>query len=36
MSAIAARYGTTYQKLAAMNGIADPNRIYAGQRIRVK
>lgn len=36
LSAIAARYGTTYQKLAAMNGIADPNRIYAGQRIRVK
>ena len=36
LPAIAARYGTTYQKLAAMNGIADPNRIYAGQRIRVK
>lgn len=36
LSAIASRYGTTYQKLAAMNGIADPNRIYAGQRIRVK
>ena len=36
LSAIAARYSTTYQKLAAMNGIADPNRIYAGQRIRVK
>lgn len=36
LSAIASRYGTTYQKLAQMNGIANPNKIYAGQRIRVK
>lgn len=36
LSGIASRYGTTYQKLAQMNGIANPNRIYAGQRIRVK
>ena len=30
------KYGTTYQKIAQMNGIANPNKIYAGQRIRVK
>lgn len=36
LSGIAARYGTTYQHLASMNGIANPNRIYAGQTIRVK
>ena len=36
LSAIAARYGTTYQKIAQMNGISNPNRIYAGQRLRVK
>lgn len=36
LSGIAARYGTTYQRLAQMNGIANPNKIYAGQIIRVK
>ena len=36
LSGIAAKYGTTYQNLAAMNGIADPNKIYAGQTIRIK
>ena len=36
LSAIASKYGTTYQKLAQMNGIANPNKIYAGQKIRVK
>lgn len=33
LSGIAARYGTTYQKLAEKNGIADPNKIYPGQKI---
>lgn len=36
LSGIASKYGTTYQKLAKMNGIANPNKIYPGQRIRVK
>lgn len=36
LSGIAARYGTTYQNLAKMNGIANPNKIYAGQKIRVR
>lgn len=36
LSGIAAKYGTTYQKLAQMNGIKDPNKIWAGQKIRVK
>ncbi len=35
LSGIAARYGTTYQKLAAYNGIANPNVIYAGQKIKI-
>lgn len=33
LSGIAARYGTAYQSLAAINNIADPNRIYPGQEI---
>lgn len=36
LSAIASKYGTTYQQLAKINGIADPNKIYPGQKIRVK
>ena len=35
LSGIAARYGTTYQNLAAINGIADPNKIYPGQVLRL-
>lgn len=30
---IALRYGMTAQTLAAANGIANPNRVYAGQRL---
>ena len=29
------RYGTTYQELAALNGIADPNIIHVGQVLKV-
>ena len=36
LSGIASRYGTTWQRLQQMNGISNPNLIYAGQRIRVK
>lgn len=35
LSRIAAKYGTTYQKLAAYNGIANPNIISVGQRIKI-
>ncbi len=35
LSRIAAKYGTTYVDIAAKNGIADPNRIYTGQRLIV-
>lgn len=35
LSGIAAKYGTTYQKLAEYNGIADPNKIYVGQVIKI-
>jgi len=35
LSRIASLYGTTYQKLAKYNGIANPNLIYPGQRIRI-
>ena len=36
LGAIAKKYGTTYQKLAKLNGIANPNKIYPNQKIRVK
>lgn len=36
LSAIASKYGTTYQQLAKINGISNPNKIYPGQKIRVK
>lgn len=35
LGSIAARYGTSVSALAALNGITNPNVIYAGQRIRV-
>lgn len=35
LSGIAARFGTTYQALAASNGIANPNVINVGQVIKV-
>lgn len=35
LSEIASKYGTTYQKLAEINGIADPNKIYVGQVIKI-
>ena len=36
LSAIAAKYNTTWQILAADNGLKNPNLIYPGQHIRVK
>ena len=36
LSQIALREGVTVQQLVQLNGIADPNRIYAGQRLRVR
>ena len=36
LSGIASKYGTTWQKLQDMNGISNPNKIYSGQRLRVK
>lgn len=35
LSGIAKRYGTTYQTLAVLNDIPDPDIIYPGQTIRV-
>ncbi len=35
LSAIAKRYGTTYQKIASDNGIADPNKIVVGQVLKI-
>lgn len=35
LSGIAARYGTSYQRLAQINGIKNPNLIYPGQKIKV-
>lgn len=36
LSGIARRYGTTYQKIASDNKIANPNKIYVGQKIIIK
>ena len=36
LSAIAKKYGTTYQKIASDNGIANPNKIYPGQKLVIK
>lgn len=35
LSSIAAKFGTTYQALAQLNGIANPNLIFVGQVLRV-
>ena len=35
LSKIAAKYGTTYQSLAAYNGISNPNLIHVGQKIKI-
>nr|DAS75433.1 MAG TPA: hypothetical protein [Bacteriophage sp.] len=35
LSGIASQYGTTYQELARINGIANPNLIYIGQSIKI-
>lgn len=35
LSGIAAKYGTTWQHLAQANGIANPNLIFAGQRLTI-
>lgn len=35
LSGIAGRFGTTYQELARINGIANPNKIYPGQVLRL-
>jgi LysM repeat protein len=35
LSEIALRYGMTVPQLRELNGIADPNRIFAGQRLRL-
>jgi LysM repeat protein len=36
LSAIAAKFGTTYQQLAKINGIKDPNKIFPGQVLKIK
>lgn len=35
LSALAVRWGTTVQAIATLNNISDPNRIYAGNDIRI-
>lgn len=36
LPSIASKYGTSYTKLAQMNNISNPNKIYVGQKIRVR
>jgi LysM repeat protein len=35
LSGIAAKFGTSWQTLQAMNGLPDPNKIYPGQVLKV-
>ncbi|TYU88919.1 LysM peptidoglycan-binding domain-containing protein [Listeria monocytogenes] len=35
LSGIAAKYGTSYQALAQLNGLSNPNLIYVGQQLMV-
>lgn len=35
LSSIASKYGTTYQELARINGISNPNKIYPGQVLKI-
>lgn len=36
LSSIASRYGTSYQLIASLNGLANPNLIYVGQTLKIK
>lgn len=36
LSGIAAKFNTSYQSLASLNGLANPNLIYVGQQLKVK
>lgn len=36
LSAIARRYGTTWQAIANANGLQNPNQIYVGQRLTIR
>nr|WP_302225155.1 LysM peptidoglycan-binding domain-containing protein [Streptococcus lutetiensis] len=36
LSAIASRYGTSYQSIASLNGLVNPNLIFAGQTLKIK
>ena len=36
LSGIAVKFGTTVSALARLNGISDPDKIYAGNRIRIR
>ena len=35
LSSIASKYGTTYQELARINSISNPNKIYPGQVLKI-
>lgn len=36
LSTIAAKYSTTWQAIAALNGLSNPNKIYPGQNLRIR
>ncbi len=35
LNKIVKKYGVTVEEIAALNGIADPNRIYTGQKLKI-
>lgn len=36
LSSIASRYGISYQSIASLNGLTNPNLIYVGQTLKIK
>lgn len=36
LTSIAKKYGTTYQKIAKDNNLGNPNKIYVGQKLKIK
>lgn len=36
LSSIASRYSTSYQSIASLNGLTNPNLIYVGQKLKLK
>ncbi|MBQ2895040.1 MAG: LysM peptidoglycan-binding domain-containing protein [Clostridia bacterium] len=36
LTAIAKKYGTTYKAIAQLNNLPNPDKIYIGQKLKIK